>query len=111
MSAQPRRIRSCWTQTRLRRPRKLETVAAPAGPPGNAHGRKAASTAIVLIDPANLERLVVGTDDETTWTATVELSWGVTDPAGDTTFDIVAKDIAGNASLPPTLVTTTVTCP
>jgi hypothetical protein len=41
----------------------------------------------------------------------VELSWGVTDPTGDTTFNIVAKDIAGNASLPPTPVTTTVTCP
>jgi hypothetical protein len=95
-------------------PTRVETsCAAPAvGPPRvTLAGEKAASTAIVLIDPANLERLVVGTDDKTTWTATVELSWGVTDPTGDTTFNIVAKNIAGNASLPPTLVTTTVTCP
>ena len=76
-------------------------------------GTKEKSTAIVLIDPANLERLLVGIDDKTTWTATAEMSWGVTDSTtGVTTFNIVAKDVAGNASLPPSPpVTTTATCP
>ncbi len=72
-------------------------------------GTKESDTAIVSIDPANFERLLVGTDDKTTWTATAEMSWGVTDStSGVTTFTMVAKDIAGNAS--PT-VTATATCP
>ena len=62
------------------------------------------STAILMLEPGNFERLLVGADDKTTWTATVDAS------LGDVDFTFIAKDIAGNASpLPP--VTTTVTCP
>jgi len=79
-------------------------AASTVGPPrATFTGTKESDTAIVSIDPANFERLLVGTDNLTTWTATMDASSGVVD------FTFIAKDIAGNASLPPT-VTATVTC-
>ncbi len=68
-------------------------AASTVGPPrATFTGTKESDTAIVSIDPANFERLLVGTDDKTTWTATVDASSGVVD------FTFIAKDIAGNAS-------------
>jgi len=78
-------------------------AASTVGPPrATFTGTKESDTAIVSIDPANFERLLVGTDDLTTWTATVDASSGVVD------FTFIAKDIAGNAS---PSVADTVTCP
>jgi hypothetical protein len=78
-------------------------VASTVGPPrATFTGTKELDTAIVLIDPANFERLLVGADHVTTWTATMDASSGVVD------FPFIAKDIAGNASFQ---VTATVTCP
>jgi hypothetical protein len=79
-------------------------IASTTGPPrATFTGKKTAveSTAILLLEPGNFERLLVGADDKTTWTATVDASLGVTD------FTFIAKDVAGNAS--PT-VTTQATC-
>ncbi len=78
-------------------------VASTVGPPrATFTGTKAAFTAIVALEPGNLERLLVGTDDTTDWTASLDASSGATD------FTFIAKDIAGNAS---PSVTVTVTCP
>jgi hypothetical protein len=85
-------------------PTDVETACAASivGPPrATFTGTKESDTAIVSIDPANVERVVVGADDLTTWTATVDAS------LGDVDFTFIAKDIAGNAS---PSVTVTATC-
>ena len=78
-------------------------AASTVGPPrATFTGTKDTSTAILMFEPGNFERLVVGADHVTTWTATVDAS------VGNVAFTFVAKDIAGNAS---SSVTVTVTCP
>lgn len=81
----------------------MACAASTTGPPrATFTGTKELDTAIISIDPANFERVVVGADDKTGWTATLDAS------LGDVNFTFIAKDIAGNASPP---VTVTVTCP
>lgn len=78
-------------------------TASTTGPPrATFTGTKESDTAIISIDSADFERLLVGADDKTGWTATLDASSGVTD------FTFISKDVAGNASPP---VTVTVTCP
>ncbi len=60
-------------------------------------GTKDPQTTILQLDADNVEQLVVGNDAKSTWTATLDVTAGVT---------LFAKDIAGNAS-----ATITLTCP
>jgi len=74
-------------------PTQMQCVASPGGlPKATLTGTKDPHTAILQLDPDNVERLIVGSDAKPTWTATLNATSGLA------TFVLIARDIAGNAA-------------